>query len=99
MGWTRNKAKMLLCSSSMVEPDVVSPNSNKHLIDTLRRSKLFRNYEKVFSEATGLPLTLQAGRLLAVGTSGEEASESVLRYARRATCHARGLFAGPSGYH
>ena len=28
-------------------------------IDTLRRSKLFRRYEQVFSEATGLPLTLR----------------------------------------
>ena len=33
--------------------------ANKELIDTLRRSKLFRSYERVFSEATGLPLTLR----------------------------------------
>jgi AraC-like DNA-binding protein len=32
---------------------------NRELIDALRRSKLFRNYEQVFSEATGLPLTLR----------------------------------------
>ena len=32
---------------------------NRDLIDTLRRSKLFRNYEQVFSEATGLPLALR----------------------------------------
>jgi AraC-like DNA-binding protein len=32
---------------------------NRELIDTLRRSKLFRSYEQVFSEATGLPLTLR----------------------------------------
>src|SRR5205823_14762163 len=32
---------------------------NRELIDTLRRSKLFRNYEQVFSEATGLPLALR----------------------------------------
>ncbi|HZR05555.1 MAG TPA: helix-turn-helix domain-containing protein [Candidatus Udaeobacter sp.] len=32
---------------------------NRELVDTLRRSKLFRNYEQVFSEATGLPLTLR----------------------------------------
>ncbi|MGZ8993617.1 MAG: helix-turn-helix domain-containing protein [Burkholderiaceae bacterium] len=36
-----------------------SRNPNKELIDTLRRSKLFRSYERVFSEATGLPLTLR----------------------------------------
>ena len=32
---------------------------NRQLIDTLRRSKLFRSYEQVFSEATGLPLALR----------------------------------------
>ena len=43
----------------MAEVDDVRPDSNKQLIDTLRRSKLFRSYEQVFSEATGLPLTLR----------------------------------------
>ena len=33
--------------------------ANRELIDTLRRSKLFRTYEQVFSEATGLPLSLR----------------------------------------
>jgi AraC-like DNA-binding protein/ligand-binding sensor protein len=32
---------------------------NRELIDALRRSKLFRSYEQVFSEATGLPLALR----------------------------------------
>jgi len=32
---------------------------NRELIDVLRRSKLFRNYERVFSEATGLALALR----------------------------------------
>src|SRR5437867_6502562 len=32
---------------------------NRELIDTLRRSKLFRSYEQTFSEATGLPLALR----------------------------------------
>jgi len=36
-----------------------SEPSSKELIDTLRRSKLFRSYEQVFSEATGLPLALR----------------------------------------
>ena len=44
----------------MVETEAVQQDSNKQLIDTLRRSKLFRSYEQVFSEATGLPLTLRA---------------------------------------
>src|SRR5436190_5443196 len=43
----------------MVEAEVVHSDSNKQLIDTLRRSKMFRRYEQVFSEATGLPLTLR----------------------------------------
>jgi hypothetical protein len=43
----------------MVEANAVHSDSNKQLIDTLRRSKLFRRYEQVFSEATGLPLTVR----------------------------------------
>ena len=43
----------------MVQAEVVHSESNKQLIDTLRRSKLFRRYEQVFSEATGLPLALR----------------------------------------
>jgi AraC-like DNA-binding protein len=34
-------------------------NSNKQLIDMLRRSRLFRDYEGVFTKATGLPLALR----------------------------------------
>jgi AraC-like DNA-binding protein/ligand-binding sensor protein len=41
-----------------INPAGVS-RANKELIDTLRRTKLFRNYERVFSEATGLPLALR----------------------------------------
>jgi AraC-like DNA-binding protein/ligand-binding sensor protein len=44
----------------MVQAEVVHLDSNKQLIDTLRRSRLFRRYEQVFSEATGLPLALRA---------------------------------------
>jgi AraC-like DNA-binding protein/ligand-binding sensor protein len=32
---------------------------NRDMIDMLQRSKLFRSYEQVFSEATGLPLALR----------------------------------------
>jgi len=35
------------------------PDSNKQLIDMLRRSRLFRDYEAVFGKATGLPLALR----------------------------------------
>jgi AraC-like DNA-binding protein len=34
-------------------------NANRQLIDTLLRSRLFRDYETVFTKATGLPLTLR----------------------------------------
>jgi AraC-like DNA-binding protein len=44
-------------------PDAVLPPSNgdanKQLIETLRRSRMFRDYETVFTKATGLPLTLR----------------------------------------
>lgn len=39
--------------------DADGSKENRELIDTLRRSKLFRSYEQVFSEATGLPLALR----------------------------------------
>lgn len=34
-------------------------NTNKQLIDALLRSRLFRDYESVFTKATGLPLALR----------------------------------------
>ncbi len=37
----------------------VSESSDKELVETLRRSKLFRSYERTFAEATGLPLALR----------------------------------------
>jgi AraC-like DNA-binding protein/ligand-binding sensor protein len=44
-------------------PDVSPPNgsnaANKQLIDTLLRSRLYRDYESVFSKATGLALALR----------------------------------------
>jgi AraC-like DNA-binding protein/ligand-binding sensor protein len=39
--------------------DADGAKENRELIDALRRSKLFRGYEHVFSEATGLPLALR----------------------------------------
>jgi len=43
----------------MFDTESDRPDSNKQLIDMLRRSRLFRDYETVFSKATGLPLTLR----------------------------------------
>ena len=34
-------------------------NNHKHLVDILVQSKLYQEYERAFSEATGLPLTLR----------------------------------------
>lgn len=36
-----------------------SENANRDLVAALRRSKIFRSYEGVFTKATGLPLALQ----------------------------------------
>jgi AraC-like DNA-binding protein len=43
----------------MPETATVRADSNKQLIDMLRRSRLFRDYESVFTKATGLPLALR----------------------------------------
>jgi AraC-like DNA-binding protein/ligand-binding sensor protein len=43
----------------MLASHPVRTDSNKQLIDMLRRSRLFRDYESVFSKATGLPLSLR----------------------------------------
>jgi AraC-like DNA-binding protein/ligand-binding sensor protein len=43
----------------MSETAPARANSNKQLIDMLRRSRLFRDYESVFARATGLPLVLR----------------------------------------
>jgi AraC-like DNA-binding protein/ligand-binding sensor protein len=42
-------------------PDTAAQDAtrNKQLIDMLRRSRLFRDYETVFTKATGLPLALR----------------------------------------
>src|ERR1017187_1696376 len=38
---------------------VADGNANRQLIDALLRSRLFRDYESVFTKATGLPLALR----------------------------------------
>ena len=43
----------------MVDLQAEREDSNKQLIDMLRRSRLFRDYENVFTKATGLALTLR----------------------------------------
>jgi len=41
------------------QPNADGTKENRELVDTLRRSKLFRNYEQVFSDATGLALAIR----------------------------------------
>src|SRR6476469_6973469 len=44
----------------MSETNSTGPGlSNKHLVEMLIRSRLFRDYEGVFTKATGLPLALR----------------------------------------
>ena len=43
----------------MLETEAARSDSNRQLIDMLRRSRLFRDYEGVFSKATGLALALR----------------------------------------
>ncbi len=40
-------------------PNEAAPNGDKKLLESLTQSKLYRQYERTFSEATGLPLTLR----------------------------------------
>jgi AraC-like DNA-binding protein len=44
---------------SNAAPNSADSSKNKQLVEMLRRSRLFRDYEGVFTKATGLPLTLR----------------------------------------
>src|SRR5215471_3936444 len=55
--YTRRADSEMLVSMLEAVPETVA--QNKQLIDMLRRSRLFRDYEGVFSKATGLPLALR----------------------------------------
>lgn len=44
---------------SMPEAEAKRADSSKQLVDMLRRSRLFRDYENVFTKATGLALSLR----------------------------------------
>lgn len=49
----------MLFPASMTEDQTQRESTNKQLVDMLRRSRLFRDYENVFTKATGLALTLR----------------------------------------
>ena len=66
--------------------------ANKQLIDVLLRSRLFRDYESVFTKATGLPL--HSGPLNTGNPSiTEKTREPILRFAGGAAGHFGRLFA------
>jgi AraC-like DNA-binding protein/ligand-binding sensor protein len=46
-------------AAAFMTDTAAAPDSSKQLIDMLRRSRLFRDYERVFSEATGLALAMR----------------------------------------
>jgi AraC-like DNA-binding protein/ligand-binding sensor protein len=53
------RAPETLVGFSMPDATSRDTGANKQLIDMLRRSRLFRDYESVFSKATGFPLALR----------------------------------------
>jgi AraC-like DNA-binding protein/ligand-binding sensor protein len=57
----QQQAGLSLNSATITTPksDADGIKQNRELIDTLQRSRLFRNYEQVFSEATGLALAIR----------------------------------------
>jgi AraC-like DNA-binding protein/ligand-binding sensor protein len=48
-----------MLSLGMSETNSAGTIANKHLVEMLLRSRLFRDYENVFTQATGLPLALR----------------------------------------
>src|SRR6266705_4888518 len=56
----------------MFDAEADRSNSNKQMIDMLRRSRLFRDYENVFTKATGLPLTLRPLEFWQLATQGKK---------------------------
>mgnify|MGYP001556296019 CR=1 FL=1 len=62
----------------------------RHLIEQLRRSQVFREYEKAFRECTGLPLSLRSGECFGLAHQGDprENPFCALLAGRNATCAA-----------
>ena len=56
--WYEGNRNVIVVVAFMADTPAV-PDSSKQLIDMLRRSRLFRDYERVFSEATGLALAIR----------------------------------------
>ena len=77
----------------MVEAAPENFAQNKQLIEMLRRSRLFRDYEGVFSKATGLPLALRPLDRPATRASQQNKRKPLLQNAGGTTSHASCLFA------
>ena len=62
-GWFQQRHSVRTLWGYEVMTDTTLPgatnNANKQLIDTLLHSRLFRDYENVFTRATGLALALR----------------------------------------
>lgn len=73
-------------------------NANKKLIEALLRSRLFRDYESVFTKATGLPLTLRplAGKR---GPHGKSETATTFDAARMRSVCFEDLIAAPKRAH
>jgi AraC-like DNA-binding protein len=54
-----------------MKPDGLSDRQSRLLVDQLRRSQIFREYEKAFRETTGLPLALRPVGALTLPHSGD----------------------------
>lgn len=53
-------------------PKEVDPNSDKKLVEALANSKVYRQYERTFSEATGLPLALRPVQFFGLPFQGKK---------------------------
>ena len=73
---------------------IVEGKANKQLIETLLRSRLFRDYETVFTKATGLALTLRPKEYWQLAHHGKKNENRILCAARRKSGNARHLSAG-----
>lgn|GEM_PF-3972911 len=70
-------------------------SANRQLIDKLRRSKLSRDYERVFSQATGLPLALRPVEYWQLSHHGKKHENPFLRIAGGKPKKPGDLSAGP----
>jgi AraC-like DNA-binding protein/ligand-binding sensor protein len=66
-----NSDKFRARNTSVARREAIALRDSK-LIDALRRSKLYRDYERTFSEATGLPLALRPAKFFGLPFHGKK---------------------------